>query len=201
MVQLKRSSTFWALFSLFVWLHALPGAFGPQLNGLEEIHDENVFSFSPNVYSDRDFAKGLTVIEFEENYISSAIFIWLWICVTLILGIYSSWLIFRDSKYWPYLVLFVTGVTCIKVIPDLIALINLSPSVIDHFITVGNIFAKRLRDGEGFSGLFYHWLIFVWPYFCLILFCYSAFELVIRYKRMRMSPNERMQSDPAELGR
>ncbi len=180
-MKIQFTKTFWAVFSIFVWLHILPGAIEPQWNDLNSYHSESVFSFSPNIYSDREFSKDLTVIEFEENYISQATFLWLWSGVLVILGLYSAWLIYQNSKYWPILVLIITGTTCLKVIPDTIELIEQSPSLLDHFSSAGRIFVKSVVEKRDLAFFMKLSLAFAWPFYCLTLFGYASFVIISRF--------------------
>ena len=155
---------------------------------MDTFHDESVFSFSPNAfgsidYSSIDSVKDLTVIEFEEMYISSITREWIWLSVTLILGLYGSWLIYRESKYWPIVVLLISGAALIHTFPGTIKLINQSSTVIEHFARAGRLLLNSINEGEGFHRYYLLSSIFAWPFYCLALFSYSGYVLAIRFRK------------------
>jgi len=195
-VKSKPSSIFWALFSLLLWLFMIhPILNPPWTEDADPVHDEKYFSFSPNRFSDHEFAENLTVVEFEEEYIKSSVFSWLFWSILTVLGTYSSWLIFRDAKYWPLLVLVVTGLSCIRVIPIAYQFIESAPTVSRYLSYVWSLFVRELTEGFKLTSFMYSVRVFVWPYLCSILFLYAGFKLMKSISKFTLPPNKRMQSD------
>jgi hypothetical protein len=205
-VKPMTTSTFWSLFGLLLWLVMIQPILNPPwAEEIDTLHDETHFSFAPNLLSDTEFtndlANNLTVIEFDVQLIKSSIFLRLWWSVLTVLGVYSSWLIYRDSKYWPFLVLVVTGLSCLRTIPITFQLINFFPAVSDHFSYVWRLFVRETTEGFNLTSFMNSIRVFVWPYLCSILLLYSGFSLVKKIMNSNLSPNNRMQPDPAKLGR
>ena len=191
----KSCNNLWAIFSLILWLQIIPAIFDPPWIEVDTLHDETYFSFAPNAHSDREYAKNLSVIEFEVKLIESSIIYWLWWSILSALGIYSSWLIHKNAKYWSILVVVITGLSCLRTIPITIQLVNFSPSVIHHFSLVWRLFVKAVAEDGSLSYFMYLSRIYVWPYLCLILFIYSGFKLITKIIHSKLPPNKRMQSD------
>lgn len=196
----KSYSNLWAIFSLILWLQMIPTIFAPPWIEVDTLHDETYFSFAPNAHSDKEYAKNLSVIEFEVKSIESSIIYWLWWSILSALGIYSSWLIHKNAKYWSILVFVITGLSCLRTIPITIQLVNFSPSVIDHFSLVWGLFVKAVAEDGSLSYFMNLSRIYIWPFLCSILFIYSGFKLVTKIINSKLPPNKLLQPDASKAG-
>ena len=130
----------------------------------------------------------MTLGKTEEELISARLWKWLILSVLFILGIYSCWLIFLDSKFWPYLVFTLSGLISAYTIPPIIDLFNFSPTWAEHFAyVVGYIPRHASSTKELLDAYLTTMNIYVSPILFGVLFLYTTYEIVSRVKNRQIA--------------
>ena len=130
----------------------------------------------------------MTLGKTEEMLISARVWKWIIHSILFVLGIYSCWLIFLDSKYWPYLVLTLSGLISVYTIPSVVNLFNFSPTWADHFAYVVGYIPRHASSLEELLEAYLVVMnIYVSPILFGVMFLYTTYEIVIRIKNRQIA--------------
>ena len=183
---MKPASTkykLWAIFSVFVWLHLTPAALSFPWMKTAEIRSDAETAVESEKYLSPDNTSTKTVEEWEQDLIFSHWGIWIESTALLILGLFFSWLLFCNSKHWPFLLGALAAITTYITLPPLIEMMASSEHTIGGYINMwADILSRQFREGAGFSYFFTIYAMFAWPVYSLALLFFSSTQVWSRIR-------------------
>lgn len=170
-----------------MWAHFIPAITSPPWTNPEKSHLAAKFSFSTN-YLSWELDPGMTIGKLEETLITENVNDWIILSTLFVLGIYSCWLIFVDSKYWPYLVFLLSAYISFVSIPPIVDLFNFHPTWGEHLsYVIGYIPRHASSIEELYRAYFSVMNIYVSPILFGGLFLYSFHEIIKRVKGVQIA--------------
>ena len=186
-MKLRKSQAILIALGMFLWAHFIPGIASPPWNNPEETYLEGKFSFSTK-YLGLELGSENTLAKTEEKLISATVWKWIILSILFVLGIYSCWLIYLDSKYWPYLVFTLSGLISAYTIPPIIDLFNISPTWAEHFsYIIGYIPRHASSAPELLDAYLFIMYVYISPILFGGVFLYTIYEIVSRVKNRQFA--------------
>ena len=192
-MRLRKSQTVLLALGIFLWAHFIPGIASPPWTNPDKSHLEGRFSFSTkylglDLKADLDLEAGMTLGKLEEELIAGNVRQWILLSTLFVLGIYSCWLIFMDSRYWTYLVFLLSGFISVYTIPPIIDLFNFSPTWAEHFAyVIGYIPRHSSSFGELLDAYLFVMYIYISPILFGGVFLYSINEIFGRIRKRKIA--------------
>lgn len=186
-MKLRKSQTVLFALGIFLWAHFIPSIISPPWSNPERYYLEGKFSFSTK-YLGTDLGPEMTLGETEEMLINARVWKWIILSILFVMGIYSCWLIWLDSKYWPYLVFTLSGLVSAYTIPPIINLFNFSPTWAEHFAYVVGYIPRHASSPEelldAYLSIMY---IYLSPILFGVMFLYTTYEIASRLKNRQIA--------------
>ena len=175
--------------SIFLWVHYVPiVADLPWTNSEDfEINDTRLASSKYLLSSDAygpEYGFNDTLMDMEQALIKAAMYEWVESGILLLLGTYSVWLIYLNSKYWQYLTLVLSGYVCVTLVPGVISLVSIAPTLIEYFSWLAKNVGKSFAAGDMGHGYVTISIHLVPALFVVLMIC-SVFVI---FKRWRNAP-------------
>ena len=186
-MKLRKSQTVLIALGIFLWAHFIPGMVSPPWNDPEKYTLEGDFSFSTK-YLGFDLGAHTTLGKTEEKLISASVWRWIILSTLFVLGIYCCWLIYSDSRYWPYLLLALSGLVSAFTIPPVIDLFNVSPTWAEHFYYVIGYIPRHASSLEELMDAYLFVMnVYISPILFGGVFLYATYEIVSRVKNRQIA--------------
>ena len=185
-MESQKFRYFLIILSLFLWAHYVPiVADLPWTNPEDlEINDTQLanskYLLSTDAYGP-EYGFNDTVMDMEQALIKGAMYEWVESGILLLLGIYSVWLIYLNSKYWQYLILILSGYVCVTLVPGVISLVSIAPTLIEYFSWLVKNVDKSFAAGDMRHGYVTISIHLVPALFVVLMIC-SAHVI---FKRLR----------------
>ena len=186
-MRLRKSQTVLLALGIFLWAHFIPAIVSPPWSNPDESRLEAKYSFSTKFYS-MDLDPGMTIGKLEEKLIVGKVGKWILLSTLFVLGVYSCWLILRDSKHWPLLVFLLSGFISVYTIPPVIELFNFHPTWGEHFVwLIGYIPRHSSSFGELLDAYLFVMYIYISPILFGGVFLYSINEIFGRIRKRKIA--------------
>ena len=175
----------WALFSLFVWLHLSPWIYPFPWQQYAQIHLDAIDAVKNDIYLQPNDPTNRTAEEWEAGLISSTWVYWVIHTCYFSFGILFSWLLYNNSRLWPYLLGGLSMIFTLQLVPNIFELAMNNGSFILGMAMWGSLISKWI---VGMELMLLHkiYLLFIWPLFGIPLLWISIVTILRRIRNVEL---------------